>query len=392
MRFDPYIPHYYLGVALSEQGDCAGALEAWQVSESQGFITKLDQYADLEERRERCRQRIARVEPTPVVAPTATARPDVTAAVQAARSRIEAAETAAGGLSALRSDERYRAAWNADPNLGRRADQASTTLKSARTRLEAGERAASEDDLAEALRLADRAAGEFAAIRTDLDRQRQQLALRAEQQRDQEAALQRAREDVATAAAAAREMLQRPDVTAISSQEGRRQRGQLESLLRQADGAATVTSLTELRELRQGISSATTTLERTLVADASRLPTEVVGGPTRVVRAPTEPTALPSTPPQRLRIAAEAFFSGDYQQTLSLLDDAAFSDRRAVAASHLLRAGAQFSLFLAGGEEDDGLRRSALEEVRSCRRVRAEITLDPSLFSPRFAEFVSSVR
>ena len=105
---------------------------------------------------------------------------------------------------------------------------------------------------------------------------------------------------------------------------------------------------------------------------------------------PTPPTT--SGPPQQLRIAAQAFFGADYPRTLSLLEDARFTDPRAIATAHLLRAGANFSLFLAGGEEDEELQRSALDELRRSRKARPQMTLDPSLFSPRFVELASLVR
>ena len=379
MRFDPYIPHYYLGVALLEQGDCAGALEAWQVSESQGFITKIAEYAGLQAGRERCREQVARVEPTPVIAPTAAVGPDVTAAARAARNRLEAAEEAAAGLASLRSDDSYRAAWNADPNLARRSEQTDSTLQSARARLAAGERNSSEDELAGAVELADRAADEIAAIRGDLDRARQQLNLEAQQQRDLNVAIRQARGGVATAADAASEVLRRAADADNLSQEGRTQRGLLEGLLRQADGAESINSTARLRDLEQRIGSQTAVLERTLIASRTRAPT-----------GPTPPTT--SGPPRQLRIAAAAFFAGDYRKTLSLLEGADFADPRAIATVHLLRAGAQYSFFMAGGEEDEELRRSALDELRRSRKARPQMTLDPSLFSPRFAELARSVR
>ncbi|MFV2072909.1 MAG: hypothetical protein ACC742_09700 [Thermoanaerobaculales bacterium] len=378
MRFDPYIPHYYIGVALLEQGDCAGALNAWLVSESQGFITKIAEYAGLQAGRERCRELVAQVEPTPVIVPTATAVPDVSVAARAARDRIEAAEEAAVGLASLRSDDSYRAAWAADPNLARRSDQTKSTLQSARTRLLAGERTASEDELAGAVELADRAAGEIAAIRGDLDRARQQLNLEAQQQRDLNVALRQARGGVATAADAASEVLQRAAGADTLSQEGRTQRGRLQGLLRQADGAESITSTARLRDLEQKISSQTAVLERSLLASRGKAPTE-----------PTPPTT--SGPPRQLRMAAAAFFGGDYRKTLSLLEGADFSDPRAIATAHLLRAGAHYSFFMAGGEEDEELRRSALDELRRSRQARQQMTLDPTLFSPRFVELAKSV-
>ena len=34
MRFELYLPHYYLGLALFNGGDCEGALRAWDSSQS----------------------------------------------------------------------------------------------------------------------------------------------------------------------------------------------------------------------------------------------------------------------------------------------------------------------------------------------------------------------
>jgi hypothetical protein len=379
MRFDPYVPYYYLGVALFEMGDCAGALEAWKISEDQGFITKQEQYADLQARRRSCQERVARIEATPQVEPTATARPDVSAAVRAARERLDRAQQEAESLATLRGDASYRSAWQSEPSLANRSEQANDTLRSAREQLDAGERSASDDQIAGAVELADRAARQYASIRSDLDRVRQQLTAEAEQQRGREDALRRARGELAGSAAAARLFLDRPELGELSSQDARAQRRQLEDLLRRADDADTITSVARIRELDQGIGAQMAALERSL----SEAPSV----------AATEPTpSRPSPPPRQLRTAAEAVFGGDYARALKVLGDTEFSDPRAAAAAHLLRASASFSLYLAGGEEDESLRRSAIEELRRCRRQRPQITLDPSLFSPRFAELAASVR
>lgn len=50
-----YLPHYYLGVALFELGDCAGALESWAESERQDVVTRRQGvYDDLRRDREQC--------------------------------------------------------------------------------------------------------------------------------------------------------------------------------------------------------------------------------------------------------------------------------------------------------------------------------------------------
>src|SRR5688500_2392843 len=40
----PYLPHYYLGEALWQRGDCIGALEQWGTSEQQGVIRTRPEY------------------------------------------------------------------------------------------------------------------------------------------------------------------------------------------------------------------------------------------------------------------------------------------------------------------------------------------------------------
>ena len=49
MNFVPYVPHFYLGKALFEQGDCIGAAQAWQTAKEQGQIQNMaDECAELE--------------------------------------------------------------------------------------------------------------------------------------------------------------------------------------------------------------------------------------------------------------------------------------------------------------------------------------------------------
>lgn len=52
--FRPYLPHYYLGVALFELGDCTGALASWAESERQGVVSRRDVYEDLKRSRSQC--------------------------------------------------------------------------------------------------------------------------------------------------------------------------------------------------------------------------------------------------------------------------------------------------------------------------------------------------
>jgi hypothetical protein len=71
MRFEDYLPHYYLGLALYNAKDCQGALQAWQVSDSQGAVRKTGRYKSLQSARAECQTRLAQAAPKPA-APSAT--------------------------------------------------------------------------------------------------------------------------------------------------------------------------------------------------------------------------------------------------------------------------------------------------------------------------------
>jgi hypothetical protein len=50
----PYVPHYYLGLALKNLNDCAGALKEWGESEHEGAIQKTSLYKALQQNRSAC--------------------------------------------------------------------------------------------------------------------------------------------------------------------------------------------------------------------------------------------------------------------------------------------------------------------------------------------------
>jgi tetratricopeptide (TPR) repeat protein len=60
MRFKPYLPHYYLGLAYFNTGNCQAALRAWAESERQGAVRETAEYRTLGALREQCRERGAR--------------------------------------------------------------------------------------------------------------------------------------------------------------------------------------------------------------------------------------------------------------------------------------------------------------------------------------------
>lgn len=65
MRFEAYVPHYWLGMAQEELGDCSAAIESFDMvlgsSELEDLLTS-DQREGLEERAAGCRERLAAIE------------------------------------------------------------------------------------------------------------------------------------------------------------------------------------------------------------------------------------------------------------------------------------------------------------------------------------------
>jgi hypothetical protein len=53
-NIEPYVPHYYLGLALMNLSDCAGALQNWELAERDGAIQKTGLYGSLRDGRRKC--------------------------------------------------------------------------------------------------------------------------------------------------------------------------------------------------------------------------------------------------------------------------------------------------------------------------------------------------
>jgi hypothetical protein len=98
-----------------------------------------------------------------------------------------------------------------------------------------------------------------------------------------------------------------------------------------------------------------------------------------------EQAARPSPPPE-LRAAARALFRADDEQVVRTLGGASFGERRAKVTAALLLGAARYALYVQGGAKDDRLRRQALDDARSCRRLSPALRPDPAFFSPGFRE------
>lgn len=340
----PYIPHFYLGLALAERGECQEALEAFAESERQGVVTGLSgELAVLRDRESSCRELEA-------------AREREREQRQAVIDLVERAGQAAESVSELAADPLLAPGWErGDPSLADRLAEAEAAVAEARERLAGDE----PEDLTAATDLARGALGKLEAIRRESQLRRDA----ADDERNAAAAR------VASLARAGRELLASTRELGTAAPTVDQRRTALAEVVDRATGRDATPSLAELRELA-------TALERR-VAEL------------RTAAAP---------PPAALLAAADAWLRGESWTVLALLvrpedpgGDPPFDDPRARAHALLLRSAAAFSLHAAEPDRDDTLLEAARRDAEACQALAPDLIPLSSVFSPRFRAFWTTV-
>jgi hypothetical protein len=322
-----YTPHYHLGVALAELGDCRAAVEAFDSSERQGKIAK-EELRDLTVRREACRQRITRTQE----------------AASAARREVDAAAAAAFEVARLESAPVMRSVWSGgSPSYASRQQPEVARLAAARAALARGERELSEERVAEAGRLAQEARRALEALAREAGARRDELQTQVEGELgEMHKAVDAARRDLDFASRSLGPLP--PDLA--------RRAQALQDALQAAQAADIGTPLAVLQELQD------------------RLRREV-----RALRAGVR------APPEELQEAATAYFAGDFATAVSLLAGRSFPEARATAHACLLHAAALYGATRTGGGDTlDPVR----EELRRCRALPGRVRLVEQAFPPGF--------
>jgi hypothetical protein len=102
LRFEAYVPHFWLGVGLAETGDCEGALRAFDASEAAGAIRSTPHYSAMLNARKTCASRVAKAAtPPPAPAPAPATQPP--AAPQPAKTAEDSRVAAARDEAALKA-------------------------------------------------------------------------------------------------------------------------------------------------------------------------------------------------------------------------------------------------------------------------------------------------
>lgn len=390
-RFEVYLPHFYLGQALAETGDCVGALKELQLSEDQGAVKSTDRYVELQRLRSRCQR--AAPEPT---RPAAPPTPDLGAEIR----RSEAEVSRASEVEKAVADLRRSAApvWQERPALAARADQAINKLGSARNALNRG-KAGSAGDLAQAATLAGEAARELEAVRTEVTNRQNELRQAAlsdqarldEQRRQEEARRRAAQQELAN-------LLRATESVAVGPAGARVDVRQAMDALRQAraraSGLAASASADEVLAAKTDVQNAERTLRERL-ALAAQTPSPPPPQPSMTAAGPPTaavPTAGPGAAPPLLRQAAGRYLAADYEGVLDLLASASPPEPRAAAAVALLRAASAWALYVEEGGADRARIQAAQADVLTCRRLAPSLSPDPGLFPPGFVELFQRTR
>jgi hypothetical protein len=172
----PYLPSFYLGIALYSTGDCVNALNALRAFAKTGAnAPDRGQYTRATTE---CEKKVGGVKPPPPPSSITPTGPDpaaLNAAIKNAEGAINRAEGIEARLSQLSTDSLLSKVWSNESSLGAAAQRARDTLNRARSEFDAGRRESNLQRLQEAATLAASAAQGFEAVRVTAENRRLEL-------------------------------------------------------------------------------------------------------------------------------------------------------------------------------------------------------------------------
>ena len=439
-----YLPHYFLGEALYNLNDCAGAVTEWAISDQQPVVGTVREFKGFMTTGYRlCAMR--------GVLPPAEFNTQSASAKQA----VDEANALAERITKLGNADAWR------QELREQYARIGNDLVTARTRLDSGTRARSAADFEAARAAAIRASNGLRALENALNASIENLSTVQRQAREVEQIINGAESNdraidalkttlpqaLGTSRQGGRDLLTRArnqltsgersqNITAVSeaSQSAQQAAAILEQVLNEAmkiargaleheladAGAAASEALSfldsslatlgtlfrdkpdkvtpDVQAQRDALDKRVTTIRRRVEAaqksqnagslkDAARLAAEARTDLDKLVTY-FGPLSLRTRGVQEaLEDGARQFFAGEYQQALATLDSNTLTDAPLQLHVHLFRAAALYHLFVRSGEKDQALKTRALAEVDACKRLNSQFTPDSRAFAPRFLAF-----
>lgn len=345
MRFDSYIPHYFLGEAYFKMNDCASAMTAWNKALEIGVVQGLDEYASLQKNMAACR----------------TASVDVSKIAQEAKTEIEALQRANRSFAKLQNENALKQEWASkwQPELTRNEQLAQSLLQ----RLDKA-RADVDPDAIEAVTNEAKSAA-AALVGTEKLAQAQVKTIKEQGAEAERVARENARRDLQNSTRLARAAETFPDAN-------ERMKNLLAELQRQisvADGLGDTASSVNLKEQTQVIDNV---LRRYKLA-------------VQDWQAQKQSIA-DRTPPPDLKRIAEAYFAGDYESVVKLASPESFSKDRAKIQALLFRAAANYSLYVRSGERQQAKMTQVQSDIRAIKKINRGFSPYIAAFSPRFLD------
>ena len=336
----PYLPHFYLGLALAEARICQDALIAFAESERQGVVTRRQEFEILTEKKQSC---IGRVQ-----------------IINSMESELaEVFETAAAtstAVQALAREEALSSTWRrGSPSLAARERQADADIDAAATAARSPSNSPDRvADLERATELATRAARDLVSIRRDGRSLRDQLLADLASDRDLTVELH----------------------------------GQIDELVSEARKA--LADIEHLRPFPSALGRARADLDG-LVGESTRDPGEdasayYLGFRDRLRNSLERLDDVAIAPGVLLNQAADAYLGGEFTLAVDLLESASFSDPRSVAHRSLLLAASLYAMHSLGDSDAELLARSR-EAIATGREADSGIAPPTSFMPPDFIEF-----
>lgn len=360
MRYEPYIPYFYLGQAKFKNGDCTGAIAAWKEALGQSVIQNQDMFSEMQANMAACD----------------SMKVDVTRIAQSAREAIGRLEDNVNLFAKLESEKLLSSEWNSrwQPELARAQSTAQSLTARLQTAIDAADEAAIQAIQSEAQGAANALndANGLAVARVS--------AIKQEQAQDASKQLNEARDALARAIS---------DGKSINVKQGSAEMGtlqqQLQTLLTQGESTIDSGSANpkQFRELALNINNVS---RRYNLAEQDWQAEQRQAQLAEQNAAAAKEAAQRRIPPSALKQVAEAYFAGNYESAVSLSNPNSLNEDRAKVQALLFRAAANHKIYILSGEKNTEAKQRSEDDIRAIKRLNKNFSPYIAAFSPRFLE------
>ncbi|MGA9575460.1 MAG: hypothetical protein WBS20_16080 [Lysobacterales bacterium] len=346
MRYDSYIPQYFLGEAYFRMNDCTSAMAAWNQALQQGVIQNLEEYGSMQKNMATCKVDVVEAV-------------DVSKIAQQAKTQIEALQTVNRSYAKLQNESALKQEWASkwQPELSR-SEQLAQSLQQ---RLQKATTDADPDAIDAIIKEATNAAS--ALTGTEKLAQAQVKAIQS----------------------------QSAEADRVARENARRE---LQDTTRLAKAAETYDGANDqmkklLAELQRQISAGERLGETASPANINEQ-TQVIDNVLRRYKTAVQDwqaqkqSIADRTPPPELKGIAEAYFAGDYESAVKLASPESFSKERAKIQALLFRAAANYTLYVRSGEQQQATLNQVQNDIRAIKKMNSGFSPYIAAFSPRF--------